>query len=147
MRILRTFGLACLLLLVDPGSPLSAEAYDPILSGKVTGVVDANTLQFAERRVQLAGVLPPTRGRPEHGQAQDLLHSLTQGEYVWCLLIQEERPEPLRGFCYVRGGLDLADVLVRRGLGRDCPRFSGGRYYLMETKSARRSMNMPDGCF
>lgn len=147
MRILRAFALVGLLLVAVPSIGLTVETYYPILSGKVTGIVDANTLQFAERRVQLAGVMPPNRERPEHGQAQDLLQSLTQGEYVWCLLIEEERAEPLRGFCYVRGGLDLAGVLVGRGLGRDCPRFSGGRYYLMESKGARRSMNMPKGCF
>lgn len=132
------------LLLMLAGPVLASE---PIISGEVTEIADANTLRFADRDVRLAGVMPPPLARPEHGQARQLLRALTDGRYVWCLLIDDAPAPPSHGFCYVRGGMDLAGVLVGNGLGRDCPRYSGGRYYLMESKRARRSMDMPDTCF
>ena len=33
-------------------------------------------------------------------------------------------------------GADIAAVIVRRGLARDCARFSGGRYLAAETQAA-----------
>ena len=39
------------------------------------------------------------------------------------------------GICYV-GGKDVAAELVRQGLARDCPRYSGGRYAAAERQAA-----------
>ena len=40
------------------------------------------------------------------------------------------------GWCYI-DGQDVAEALIRAGLARDCPRFSGGQYAAAETPAAR----------
>jgi micrococcal nuclease len=55
------------------------------------------------------------------------------------------------GICYLEGR-DISEVMVRRGLARDCPRFSGGRYASAERQAAadgatiRRAYPLPGYC-
>jgi micrococcal nuclease len=46
---------------------------------------------------------------------------------VVCDLTQERTHGHRVGWCY-RDGQDVAKALIRAGLARDCPRYSGGRY-------------------
>jgi micrococcal nuclease len=39
------------------------------------------------------------------------------------------------GICYLDGE-DISEILVRRGLARDCPRFSSGRYAQAKRQAA-----------
>jgi endonuclease YncB( thermonuclease family) len=40
-------------------------------------------------------------------------------------------------------GADIAEELVRQGLGPDCPRFSGGRYQAAERQAAAAGRHDP----
>jgi endonuclease YncB( thermonuclease family) len=57
------------------------------------------------------------------------------GETVGCDHTQERTHGRRVGYCF-RSGADIAESLVRAGLARDCPRFSGGRYAAAEQPSA-----------
>ncbi|MEX0758216.1 MAG: hypothetical protein WD100_01430, partial [Tistlia sp.] len=48
------------------------------------------------------------------------------------------------GVCF-SAGADIADALVLAGLGRDCPRYSGGRYRSLETTEGRL-LELPGYC-
>ena len=52
---------------------------------------------------------------------------LVEGQTVVCDLTQERTYGRRVGWCYL-DGQDIAEALVRAGLARDCPRFSGGQY-------------------
>ena len=60
---------------------------------------------------------------------------LVEGETVVCDLTQERTHGRRVGWCYL-DGQDVAEALVRAGLARDCPRFSGGQYAAGETVAA-----------
>ena len=55
------------------------------------------------------------------------------------------------GICYLEGQ-DISEVMVRGGLARDCPRFSGGRFAVAERQTAadgatiRRAYTLPGYC-
>ena len=63
---------------------------------------------------------------------------LVEGQTVVCDLTQERTHGRRVGWCYL-DGQDIAEALVRAGLARDCPRFSGGRYAAVETASSTRA--------
>ena len=54
-------------------------------------------------------------------------------------------PRPAGRLCY-REGQDIAEALVRAGLARDCPRFSGGRYAAAETAKRRDCRSQATAC-
>ena len=53
-----------------------------------------------------------------------------------CQLDGETTYDRCAGTCYL-DGRDIAAELVRAGLARDCPRYSGGRYADEERAAAR----------
>ena len=69
---------------------------------------------------------------------------LVEGETVVCDLTEERTHGRRVGWCYL-DGQDIAEALVRAGLARDCPRFSGGRYAAVETAAARE-LPFPSYC-
>ena len=68
--------------------------------------------------------------------AKAYMVELVEGETVVCDLAQERTHGRRVGWCYV-DGQDVAEVLIRAGLARDCPRYSGGRYATVEPPAAR----------
>ena len=46
--------------------------------------------------------------------------------------------------CYLPDGKDLSAEMVKRGLAIDWPKFSGGKYRLLEIPNARRRMFLAD---
>jgi micrococcal nuclease len=55
------------------------------------------------------------------------------------------------GICYLQGE-EMSDIMVHRGLARDCPRFSRGRYAEAESQAAAagaaigRIYTLPEYC-
>jgi hypothetical protein len=47
------------------------------------------------------------------------------------------------GVCYLEG-VDISAEMVRRGVARDCPRFSGGRYRVIEASRVGRRDDRAD---
>lgn len=79
------------------------------------------------------------------------MREMVQGRELRCELDGERTHDRCVGICYLEGQ-DIGEVMVRRGLPRDCPRFSGGRYTQVERQAAadgatiRRTYSLPGYC-
>jgi endonuclease YncB( thermonuclease family) len=79
------------------------------------------------------------------------MRSLSLGRTVRCELNGERTHDRCVAVCFLDGA-DIAEALVRQGLARDCPRFSGGRYRRAELEAAqsgatiRESYALPGYC-
>ncbi len=117
-------------------SPGAAPAFDvaAVLVGTAR-VVDGDGVRFGRVEVRLQGIAAPEdnaaardAGGPEASAA---LSRLADGREVSCRLDgtttgRRSGNRPV-GLCEVDGA-DLGEAMVRAGLARDCPRYSGGRY-------------------
>jgi hypothetical protein len=52
-----------------------------------------------------------------------------------CELDVERTYDRCVGICYLQGE-DIGEAMLRQGVARDCPRFSGGRYVEAEVQAA-----------
>ena len=68
--------------------------------------------------------------------------NLVHGQRLRCELIGARSYDREIGTCYL-GSTDIAAELVKAGLGRDCPRFSMGRYLEHEDPALRDQMPLP----
>ena len=104
-------------------------------------VLDGDTIVVDGIPVRLKGVAAPEvahfgdPGEPGGEEAKAFMVRLIEGQAVVCDLTQERTHGRRVGWCY-RDGEDVAEALVRAGLARDCPRFSGGRYADVEPAEA-----------
>lgn len=73
------------------------------------------------------------------------------GKRLRCELDGSSTYDRCAGVCYLEGQ-DIGQALVRAGLARDCPRYSGGRYAAAERAAAaegatiRRDYRLPGYC-
>ena len=67
--------------------------------------------------------------------AKRFMVDLVEGETVVCDLTQERTHGRRVGGCY-RDGRDIAAELIRAGLARDCPHFSGACYRAVERQAS-----------
>lgn len=56
-----------------------------------------------------------------------------------------ESYDPYIGVCFTPAGEDISAIMVARGVARDCPRYSRGRYAAHETE-ASRALALPGYC-
>jgi len=68
---------------------------------------------------------------------------LVHGREVRCELDGTRTYDRCVGVCYL-DGTDISEELVRRGLARDCPRFSGGRYAQAERRAAAEGASIAE---
>jgi micrococcal nuclease len=61
--------------------------------------------------------------------------AMVHGRTVRCELDGSRTHDRCVGVCFL-DGRDIAKALIRVGLARDCPRFSGGRYAVIEAQAA-----------
>jgi endonuclease YncB( thermonuclease family) len=111
-------------------------------SGRVTTVIDGDDIVLCDSAghcddIRLCGVDAPEQGCPAFDKARAALFQLVDGKMVRCVQVGagtvcDGRSKPTnRGRivaqCFV-DGVDIAAVLVERGLACDWERFSGGHY-------------------
>ena len=106
------------------------------LTGEVTHVRDGDTIEVRGIPIRLSGVAAPERGERGGAEARAVMRGLVAGRSVHCRLDGSRTHDRCAGVCYLDGA-DIAAELVRRGLARDCPRYSGGRYAAAERAAAR----------
>lgn len=107
-----------------------------ILVGEVR-IIDGDTLEIAGSRIRLNGLAAPERDEQGGPEATDFMKRLTADAVVRCSLTGEKTHEREVGTCWI-GTVDVAAALIAAGLARDCPRFSGGRYFALEPDAARK---------
>lgn len=60
------------------------------------------------------------------------MRQLVDGREIRCELDGERTHDRCVAVCYLEDQ-DISEAMIRSGLARDCPRFSGGRYRAAET--------------
>jgi hypothetical protein len=105
------------------------------LSDVVTQVWDGSTIKVGSVPIQLQGLAAPKAVEPGGERAAVAMEKLVLGREVRCELKREQRQGRCVGVCYLNGK-DIAMTIVRQGLARDCPRFSGRRYAQAEYQAS-----------
>jgi micrococcal nuclease len=105
------------------------------LTGIVTYVRDGDTIEVGTMPIRLNGLAAPEGDEPGGAEATQAMLELVQGRTLRCELDGDRTHDRCVGVCYLDGA-DIAEVMVREGLARDCPRFSGGRYAKTERRAA-----------
>jgi endonuclease YncB( thermonuclease family) len=103
--------------------------------GIVTHVRDGDTIEVGSMPIRLNGLAAPEGDEPGGAEATQVMLELVQGRTLRCELDGDRTHDRCVGVCYLNGA-DIAEVMVREGLARDCPRFSGGRYAKTERDAA-----------
>ena len=87
--------------------------------------------------VRLWGLHAPEDGETGHEEATAFMERLVGSQVLECRLTDSMTWDRHEGTCFLNGQ-DIAAALIRAGLGRDCPYYSGGEYRDLETDAGRR---------
>ena len=121
------------------------------VTGEVTYVRDGDTIELGEMAIRLNGLAAPEWDEPGGTEAREAMMALVHGRTVRCELDGSRTYDRCAGVCFL-DGLDVAEALVTAGLARDCPRYSGGRYAVLEAQAAadggtiRKDYRLPGYC-
>jgi micrococcal nuclease len=85
--------------------------------------------------IRLNGLAAPEGDEPGGAAAAQAMLELVQGHTLRCDLDGERTRDRCVGVCYLEGA-DISELMVHRGVARDCPRFSQGRYADAERQAA-----------
>jgi len=116
-------------MLALPLSAPVAQCSRGTLTGEVTYVRGGDTIELGEMAIRLQGLSAPEWNEPGGTKVHR--------ETVRCELDGTRTYDRCAKICYL-DGVDISEALVRRGLARDCPRFSGGAPCRGRTPSCRR---------
>lgn len=119
------------------------------LTGTVTAVPSGDEIEVDGTRIRLQGIAAPGPYMPLGGDATAFMQLLVMQREVTCRLTGEKTRGRDVGTCEW-DGVDIASVIVREGLARDCPRFSRGRYAKDELQAKPTGLldayPLPDYC-
>ena len=96
--------------------------------------------------MRLDGLHAPERNEPYGREATAMMARIVAGQTLSCALTGARSYDREIGLCRDQAGHDVARALVEAGLGRDCPRYSRGRYANAETAWARQTFDLPQYC-
>lgn len=136
---------------VQPSGTNDTEAVSSIdsisIEGNVIHIFDGGTIDVEGVLIRLKGVTAPELDEPGGIEALSVMHQITNetGRHLSCELNWDTNFGRYLGICYTETGIDVAAVMVARGVARDCPRYSGGRYGQFETDDSRQ-LPLPDYC-
>jgi endonuclease YncB( thermonuclease family) len=131
LRAIPFLGLAALL----AATPADAtQCPRGTLTGAVTYVRDGDTIVVGSMPIRLNGLAAPEGNEPGGPAATRAMLELVQGRTLHCELDGERTHDRCVGVCYLEGE-DISEVMVHRGVARDCPRFSQGRYAKAERQA------------
>jgi micrococcal nuclease len=133
LRAIPFLGLAAALLVAPPAD--AAKCPRGSLTGEVTHVRDGDTIVVGRMPIRLNGLAAPEGDEPGGAAATQAMLELVQGRTLRCELDGERTHDRCVGVCYLEGE-DIGEVMVHRGVARDCPRFSQGRYAEAERHAA-----------
>jgi micrococcal nuclease len=133
----RLYLVAALALVLSPASQIAGAEPCPrgMLTGHVTFVRDGDTIVVGSMPIRLNGLAAPEWDEPGGDAAMDAMIELVAGRMLRCELNGERTHDRCLGVRYL-DGKDISAEMVRRGVARDCPRFSGGRYHVIEAQAA-----------
>jgi micrococcal nuclease len=149
VRPTASVSLAAALLSAQPGE--AAQCPHVSIAGIVRHVRDGDTIEVGRMPIRLQGLAAPEDDEPGGDRATTAMERLVLDREVRCELNGERTYDRCVAVCYLAGA-DIAAIMVRRGVARDCERFSGGRYSAAERQAAaegatiRASYPLPAYC-
>jgi endonuclease YncB( thermonuclease family) len=121
------------------------------LTGQVTVVRDGDTIVVGDMPIRLNGLAAPEDDEPGGDAATQAMVELVLARTLRCELDGERTHDRCVGICYL-DDKDISAEMVRQGVARDCPRFSGGRYRVIEAGATKggatiaRTYQLPRYC-
>ena len=118
---------------------------------QATYVRDGDTIEVGPMAIRLNGLAAPEWDAPGGEEATDAMKALVLGKAVRCELDGSATYDRCAAICYLEGA-DISEALVAKGLARDCPRYSGGRYDEIEQAAVdqgatiRETYRLPGYC-
>jgi micrococcal nuclease len=122
-------------------SPAAADCQPGALTGEATFVRDGDTIELGAVAIRLNGLAAPAGGERGGFEATAAMRDLVLGKVITCELDGEQNHDRCIAICYLEGA-DISEAMVRQGLARDCPRYSGGRYQQAELEAAQQGTTM-----
>jgi micrococcal nuclease len=102
-----------------------------------------DTIELGALAIRLNGLAAPEWNEPGGAEASDAMRDLVLGKEVVCALDGDRTYDRCVAICTLDGA-DIAEEMVRQGLARDCPRFSGGRYEAVEMQAGWQGATIRD---
>lgn len=133
-----TFRSSIILFVVSTLLTTSVWAAETIISGRVTHVRDIDTFEVEGLPIRLNGVDGPELSEPHGQQAKAWLRKLIEGTNVQCALNGQKTYDRVVGTCYLADGKDIGALIISEGYGRDCPRYSRGKYAEFESSKSKK---------
>jgi micrococcal nuclease len=118
-------------------STLSQGHAETWIEGTVTHIRDVDTIEVANIPIRLNGLDGPELSEQGGKAAKDWMINLVAGVTLKCALNGDKTYDRLVGRCFLTNGTDIAALAVQQGHARDCPRYSGGRYAMYETRQSQ----------
>lgn len=112
-------------------------AAEEAITGLATHIRDIDTLEIDGIPIRLNGLDGPELSEPRGQEAKAWLIALLSDVELSCNLNGERTYDRYVGTCYFPDGRDLSAVIIQNGYGRDCRRYSGGKYAEFETALSR----------
>ncbi|WP_454616499.1 thermonuclease family protein [Bradyrhizobium cenepequi] len=119
-------------------------------------IIDGDTLEIHGTRIRLWGIDAPESSQLCRGQdslryrcgakAANELDAFIAQRPVNCVLMRRDTYDRTIATCSV-GGVDVAEWLVRSGLALDWPRYSNGRYAVVERGAERAARGLWSGSY
>ncbi len=127
-------GVAAIMLgLAAAGPARAVELTGETISG-MPQVLAGDTLLMGGRALRLIGVAAPAPTAPGGVEARIGLYRLIDSHFTVCHLTNQRMGRALLAGCEA-GGYDIGAVLIDRGLARECPATSAGRYRIQEARA------------
>ena len=123
-----------------------ALAGETAITGQVSHVRDGDTIVVAGVPVRLNGVNAPENRTAIGQRATDWMRDNYLHQPMVCILSGERTYDRMVGVCIDEQGRNIGAEIIRAGLARDCPRYSGGFYRDLETAWARENISQPSYC-
>ncbi len=117
---------------------------DERISGDVSRVIDANTLQIRGNTVRLWGLYVPALNTHRGAHASIFVHQITMGRTITCAQ-KAAWDKGIIAQCWL-GETDLTEAIIAAGHGRECLRDSGGFYKDHEAPFVLKRMPLPESC-
>ncbi len=102
---------------------------------KLERVIDGDTFVASGRKIRLWGINAPEKNAPAFLASTWLLQGLIKDGPLTCKLIERDRYQREVMHCLI-DGLDVGAMMVKMGMAKDHPKYSGG-YYQLEQNEAK----------
>ena len=101
-------------------------------------VIDGDTIVVKRQKVRLAGVNAPELDQAWGQKSKWEMVKILKGKVVKVVPNGETSYDRIVATCFIDGDKDIGAELISRGLARDIPAFTGGKYKEYETGAGRR---------